>query len=362
MTRLEKFRQQMTEDKLDGFLITQPENRRYLSGFTGSAGVLIITHERQALATDSRYYEQVRQQCPDWELIEVGYDFAGNMLELLRGFELGARRVGFEAGHISVATLHAWERALKGRLVLVHTEGFVETLRMQKDEAEIASIKKAVALADEALVHITGWMRPGMTERQVAWELESYMRTHGASALSFEPIVASGPNSAMPHTRPSDRVLQAGEPITMDFGCIVDGYCSDLTRTICLGEPADDKYLAVWSTVLKAQEVVEDGARLGMTGEQVDKLARDVITEAGYGDYFGHGLGHSLGLAVHENPRFSFTYPKEVPIGAVMTVEPGIYIPGWGGVRIEDIVLVKDGSFEILTTAPKEGVLPLKTP
>lgn len=359
MTRLEKFRQLMVEQKIDGFLVTQPENRRYLSGFTGSSGILIITPERQAVATDSRYYEQVRQQCPDWELIEAGYDFVGNMLETLRQFELGARRVGFEPGHLSVSTLNSWERALKGRLVLVDTEGFVEMLRMRKDQAEVASIRKAIAVADEALVHVTQWMRPGMTERQVAWEIESYMRTHGAEAISFEPIVASGPNSAMPHARPTDRVLQAGEPITMDFGCIVEGYCSDLTRTVCLGEPADAKYLEVWHTVLKAQEIAEDGARVGMTGEQIDKLARDVIAEAGFGDYFGHGLGHGVGLAIHEGPRFSFTYPHEVPVGAIMTVEPGIYIPGWGGVRIEDMAWVRPNGLEILTAAPKEPVLNL---
>jgi len=359
MTRLEKFRQLMAEQKIDGFLVTQPENRRYLSGFTGSSGILIITPERQALATDSRYYEQARQQCPDWELIEAGYDFVGSMLETLRQFELGARRVGFESGHISVSTLNSWERALKGRLVLVDTEGFVEMLRMRKDEAEVASIRKAIALADEALAHVTQWMKPGMTERQVAWEIESYMRTHGADAISFEPIVASGPNSAMPHARPTDRVLQAGEPITMDFGCVVEGYCSDLTRTVCLGEPADAKYLEVWHTVLKAQEMAEDGARVGMTGEQIDKLARDVIVEAGFGDYFGHGLGHGVGLAIHEGPRFSFTYPHEVPVGAIMTVEPGIYIPGWCGVRIEDMARVRPNGLEILTTAPKEPVLPL---
>jgi Xaa-Pro aminopeptidase len=359
MTRLEKFRQQMTEGKIDGFMVTQPENRRYLSGFTGSSGILIITQERQALATDSRYYGQVRQQCPDWELIEVGSDFAGQMLEILRQFELGARKVGFETAQVSVATLNSWERALKGRLVLVDTENFVETLRMRKDEAEIATIKKAVALADETLVHITRWMRPGMTENQVAWEIESYMRTHGASAVSFEPIVASGANSAMPHARPTERILQAGEPITMDFGCMVDGYCSDLTRTVCLGQPADDKYLTVWQTVLKAQELAEDGARAGMTGEQVDKLARDVLSEAGFGDYFGHGLGHGVGLAIHESPRYSFTYPHEVPVGAVMTVEPGIYIPDWGGVRIEDMVVAREGGVEILTRAPKQAVLAL---
>lgn len=357
MTRLEKFRQLMAEQKIDGFLVTQPENRRYLSGFTGSSGILIITPERQAVATDSRYYEQVRQQCPNWELVEAGYDFVGNMLETLRQFELGARRVGFEPEHISVSRLNSWERALKGRLVLVDTEGFVEMLRMRKDEAEVASIRKAIAVADETLVHITQWMRPGMTERQVAWEIESYMRTHGADAVSFEPIVASGPNSAMPHARPTDRVLQAGEPITMDFGCIVEGYCSDLTRTVCLGEPADAKYLEVWRTVLKAQEMAEDGARVGMTGEQIDKLARDVIAEAGFGDYFGHGLGHGVGLAIHEGPRFSFTYPHEVPVGAIMTVEPGIYIPGWGGVRIEDMAWVRPNGLEILTAAPKEPVL-----
>jgi Xaa-Pro aminopeptidase len=356
VTRVEKFRKQMTEENIDGFLITQPENRRYLSGFTGSAGVLIITQHKQVLATDSRYYEQVRQECPDWELAEVGYDFAGNMLELLRGLELGARRVGFEATHIGVATLHSWERALLGRLVLVHTEGFVEELRMQKDAGEVARIKKAVALADEAMNHVTAWLHPGMTELQVAWELERYMRTHGASAMSFEPIVASGPNSAKPHARPTDRSLQKGEPIIIDMGCVVDGYCSDLTRTICLGEPGDDKYLAVWNTVLAAQQAAIKGAKADMTGDGVDKLARDIIDGADYGDNFGHGLGHGVGLAVHENPRFSFIYSDEIPAGAVMTIEPGIYVSDWGGVRIEDMVLVQKEGVEVLTRVPKEPV------
>lgn len=355
--RLEKFRQKMAEENIDGFMVTQPENRRYLSGFTGSAGVLLITENKQVLATDSRYYEQVRQQCLDWELAEVGYDFVGKMLELLRELGLGGRRVGFEAGHINVATLHLWERALQGRLILVHTEGFVEGLRMRKDDQEVACIKKAVALADEAWQHVTTWIKPGMTELEVAWELESYMRTHGAEAISFEPIVASGPNSAKPHAEPTDRVLQKGEPITMDFGCVVEGYCSDITRTVCLGQPADDKYMAVWNAVRQAQQVAIRGAKAGMTGEAVDELARDIIKQAGYGDYFGHGLGHSVGLAVHENPRFSFIYTDQVPAGAVMTIEPGIYIPGWGGVRIEDMVLVTEGGVEVLTAAPKEAVL-----
>jgi Xaa-Pro aminopeptidase len=355
--RLEKFRQLLAEEKLDGFIVTQAENRRYLSGFTGSAGILIVTPEAQVLATDSRYYGQVRQECPDWELAEVGYDFSEKMLELLRKVGLGGARVGFEAGDISVATLHAWERALKGRLVLVHTRYFVEEVRMQKDAEELARVKKAVALADEAFEQLLPRLEPGMTELQVAWALESYMRTHGASAVSFEPIVASGPNSAKPHARPTDRPIQMGEPITLDWGCVVDGYCSDITRTICLGEPVDDKYMTIWNTVLQAQQAALDGAKAGMTGEEVDKLAREIIKDAGYGDYFGHGLGHGVGLAVHENPRFSFTYPYAVPAGAVMSVEPGIYIPEWGGVRIEDLVVVQEEGLTVLTTAPKEAVV-----
>lgn len=358
--RIDKLRELIAEDNIEGFLINQPENRRYLSGFTGSNGMLIIAPERQALATDSRYYEQVRQQCPDWELIEVGYDFTGSMLEILREMGLGGQRIGFEAEHISVATLHAWERALLGRLILINTHGFVESLRMQKEEAEVAKITKAVALADDTFAHISKVIQPGMTESQVAWELESYMRTHGASALSFEPVVASGPNSAKPHARPTEREIQPGEPVTLDFGCVVDGYCSDLTRTICLGEPIDERYQKVWHTVLTAQQVAEAEAKAGMTGEAVDKLARDVIKEAGFEDYFGHGLGHGVGLAVHEGPRFSFTYPNEIPAGAVMTVEPGIYIPGWGGVRIEDMVVVRDKGLEVLTKAPKAAVLDLQ--
>ena len=357
LTRLEKFRQMMTDDKIDGFLVTHPHNQRYLSGFTGSNGVLIISQERQAIATDFRYYEQVRHQCPEWELIEVGYDFSGQMLELLRGMELGARRVSFEAQHINVATLHAWERALKGRLVLVHTEGFVEEMRMIKDTAELASMKKAMALTDEAWSYISTWIEPGMTEAQVAWELESYMRTRGAKALSFEPVVVAGPNGAKPHGEPSDRVIQKGEPVTMDFGCIIEGYCSDLTRTVCLGNPADDQYLTVWNTVYQAQQAALRGAKAGMTGEAIDKLARDLIKEAGFGDYFGHSLGHSLGLNIHEAPRFSYAYPHEIPAGVVVTVEPGIYIPGWGGVRIEDVVLVTENGVEVLTSAAKEPVL-----
>ncbi len=355
--RLARLRALMAENKLDGMLITQPENRRYLSGFTGSAGVFIVTAERQAIATDFRYYEQVQSQCPEWELIQVGYDFVDKMLDVLCDLGLGGLSVGFEAGHVSVDQLLSWERALKAHVRLINTTQMIEDMRMSKDDGEIQAIRRAVALADEALAHIYDWIQPGMSERQVAWELESTMRTRDAAAVSFEIIVASGPNGALPHYRPTDRVIQAGEPVVMDLGCVVDGYCSDVTRTVCLGAPKDDKYLKIWDLVLRAQERAEAGMKAGITGVDGDKLARDVIEEAGYGDYFGHGLGHGVGLAIHEYPRLSYRYSGEIPSGSVMTVEPGIYVPGWGGVRIEDMVIVGQNGVEVLTEAVKVPVL-----
>ncbi len=355
--RLVRLRELMAQAGLDGMLVIQPENRRYLSGFTGSAGVLIITGEQQAIATDFRYYEQVQTECPAWDLIEAGYNFEDKMLDVLRAMKLAAKSLGFEAGYVSVDQADRWMRALKGGIKLVSTTHFVEDLRMSKDEGEVEAIRRAVALADEALGHIYEWLQPGMTEREVAWELERFMRTRGATAVSFELIVSSGPNGALPHLHPTGRVIQAGEPVVMDLGCVVDGYCSDVTRTVCLGEPKDSRYMELWNLVLKANETARAGVKAGITGVEGDKLGRDVIADAGYGNYFGHGLGHGVGLAIHEVPRFSFAYPDRVPAGAVMTVEPGIYLPGWGGVRIEDMVLVREGGVEVLTGAPKVPIL-----
>lgn len=358
MSRLANLRDLMRQNLIDAMLVTDPHNRPYLSGFTGSNGVLIITPDKQALATDSRYYEQVRQQCPNWELIEVGYNFTAEMIGIFSEFGLGGRNIAFEAHNISADMLNKWEQTLQGRVQLVSTTGLVESLRMVKDANEIAAIKKAVALADEAFAHIVQWVKPGMREKDVAWELESYMRTHGASAMSFPPIVASGPNSALPHAHPTDRLLQAGEVLLMDFGCVVDNYCSDITRTVCLGEPADEKYITLWNTVLNAQQTVEETAKANMTGQVVDAIARDIIQAAGYGkEYFGHGLGHGVGLDIHESPRYSFAYPHTVMANAILTVEPGIYMPGWGGIRIEDMVLVKEDSLEVLTQAPKMPII-----
>ncbi len=355
--RIEALRQRLGDEELAGMLVAGAENRRYLSGFTGSAGVLIISRERRAIATDSRYYEQVKQQSPSWELIEADYDFDDKLPQYLERFGLSHRCVGYEGQHISVYRLHRWQAAVDDLAALVPTRDVVETLRQVKDPGELDTIKQAISIADAALEHIYGWLQPGLTERQVAWELERFMREHGADAVSFEIIAASGHNAALPHARPGERRIQAGEPIIMDLGCRVDGYCSDVTRTVCLGEPDDDQYSSLWQLVKRAQETAEAGLRAGMASNVGDALARDVINEAGFGQYFGHSLGHGVGLEIHERPRLSYASQESISAGSVVTVEPGIYLPGWGGIRIEDMVLVNEKGAEVLTAAPKIALL-----
>ncbi len=351
--RVQRLIKALQQQGLPGILISSPENRRYLSGFTGSAGVLVITPEVARLATDFRYYEQVREQAPDFALVEVPQRMEQVLARQVA--ELGLRRIAFESAAVTYETYESWRKAMPA-VELVPTTGLVEALRAVKDEAELAAITEAVRIADEAMEHIIDAMRPGMSERQVAWELEVYMRTHGAEALAFTTIVAAGPRSAMSHAVVTDRPIQCGEPIVIDMGARVDGYCSDITRSFCLGE-ADERYLQIWHTVLQAQQAAESQIRAGMTGIQADAIARDWIYGAGYEGQFGHGLGHGVGLAIHEEPRASSTYPGALPAGMVLTVEPGIYIPGWGGVRIEDMVVVGEDSCRILTGARKEPVL-----
>lgn len=348
--RLARLRQVMAERQLDAMFITQPENRRYLSGFTGSAGYLLISAREALLATDFRYYEQVQRQSPEFALVRITDRFEDVLPQMVE--RVGAQRIGFESASVTFDQYQSWT-GLTGECEWVATKEIVEELRTIKDAAEIAAIRRAVAIADEAIMHLAEVIRPGMTEREAAWELEAYMRTHGADETSFRIIVAAGPNGAMPHAVTSDRPIQAGEPIVMDLGAKVDGYCSDLTRTFCIGEPKDDLYLRVWHTVLQAQQAAEAGIRAGMSGVAADALARQVIADAGYGDNFGHGLGHGVGLAIHEKPRASRLSEAVLPAGSVLTIEPGIYLPGWGGVRIEDMAVITPDGVDVLTAAPK---------
>ena len=353
--RLDRLRKTLTDHQLDAILVSQPENRRYLSGFSGSAGWLIVLAERAILATDFRYYEQTRKEAPDFELAKIRTNFPDLLPDLLS--DTAVRRLGFEAQHVSMADLHDLASVSDG-VEWVPLRDTVETLRSVKDEEEIEALRRSVALTDAAFAHFLDLLRPGMTEREAAWEIEAYMRIHGASRVAFDLIVAAGPNSARPHARPSDHVIEAGEPIVVDIGCVVDGYCSDMTRTLCMGQPAP-KYLEVWEIVRQTQEHAAATIRAGMSGVEADALARDLIAQAGYAKNFGHGLGHGVGLAVHEGPRASRTSQDSLLAGMALTVEPGIYLPGEFGVRIEDMVVVRDGGAEILTQTPKMSLVAL---
>jgi len=347
--RLTQLRHKLAKQELDAIVITQPENRQYLSCFTGSDGALIISAEAAYLATDFRYYEQAQRQAPDFTLAKIEDKFPPRLAELIA--ETGARRVGFESTHVTVEQHQRWAEAAEG-FELVPIKGIVEELRAIKDEGELALIRRAVEVSDAALAHIVQWLKPGVTEKAVAWELEAFMGTHGADDIAFDLIVGSGPNGAMAHAEPSDRQIREGELIVLDLGARVDGYCSDLTRTICLGEP-DEMLRCIHALVLEAQEAAEHAMRAGLKGSTVDAIARDLIEAAGHGEHFGHSLGHGVGLAVHEKPRASKTSEDVLRAGMVVTVEPGIYIEGWGGVRIEDLVVVREQGIEVLTTASK---------
>ena len=351
--RLAKLRKVLPEQDLDAILISQPENRRYLSGFTGSAGWLIISAEQAVLVTDFRYFEQVGRQAPAFELAKIKTKFSDLLPELLG--ELGVGRLGFESQHMTVDQLYTMSQAAEG-VEFVPLKDTVEALRAVKDEDEIDALRRSVAMTDAAFAYFLERVRPGMTEREAAWEIEASMRTQGASKVAFDLIVAAGPNGALPHARPGDHSIQPGEPVVVDIGCVVDGYCSDMTRTFCLGQPSA-KYLAVWDVVLQAQEAAQAAIRAGVSGVEVDGAARDLIARAGYGEYFGHGLGHGVGLAVHEGPRAGKLSEDILQAGMSLTVEPGIYLPGEFGVRLEDLVIIGQKGTEILTNTPKMPVV-----
>ncbi|MBI2860937.1 MAG: aminopeptidase P family protein [Chloroflexi bacterium] len=339
--RLQRLRQALPEREVGGILISQPENRRYLSGFDGSAGILFITPDRAVMATDFRYVEQVKLQSPDYEIFRTAGDMVHWFGELLGGF---SGRLGFEAGHVTVAGLRQMGEAVKGQnaVGLMPVEGLVEKLRAVKEPGEIEHIAGAARIALSAQEYARDIIRPGMTEKELAWQIEKFLRENGSQGMPFDIIVASGPNSALPHARPSERRIGAGEPVVIDLGARVEGYCSDLTRTLCPGSP-DDTFNRIYDIVLGAQLTALAIISEGMTGEQADASARAVITEAGYGEAFGHALGHGVGLAAHEMPRLGAGSGDRLEGGMVFTIEPGIYLPGWGGVRIEDMAIIEGG-------------------
>ena len=350
--RLQKLRQKFAEKEIDAILISQPENALYLSGFDGS-GLLFITEQSATLAINFIYLEQAKMLANDYQILQINGTPGKWFPELIS--QLSSKRLGFEAEDIAFAMYRQLSDILKEQqspLELVPVDGLVESLRSVKEPEEIELITRAAEISDNAFEYVAGMIHVGMTEMEVAWELERFMREHGSQTMPFEIIVGSGLNSALPHARPSLRGINCGEPVVIDMGAMVEGYSSDLTRTICLGTP-DNTFKEVYSVVLEAQQTAIAMIEEGMTGEQADSLARTVIENAGYGKAFGHSLGHNIGLGSHENPRLGPGVTEVLTSGMVFTIEPGIYLPDWGGVRIEDLVVMEDGKVRVISRARK---------
>lgn len=352
-SRLQKLRGRFKEKGIDGIFITQRENRRYLSGFDGSSGFLVISKQKAVLATDFRYTEQAITEAPDFEILRIANNINDWFPGLIR--EMGIQKPGFEARDVSYDFHRQLTEALKKKKLkveMVPVDGLVEQVRAVKEPEEIEFIRRSAAIADAAYESVINRIKPGMTELQLAWELEKELRERGSQALPFEIIVASGPRGALPHAKPTDRAIEDGDPVVIDMGARYRGYASDMTRTICSGRP-DDTFKKVYNTVLAAQKAATAIIREGITGKKADAAARKIIREAGYGEAFGHALGHGVGLAEHELPRLGPGAEGPLEEGMVFTVEPGIYISGWGGVRIEDTVVMENGKAVPLTKAVK---------
>ena len=340
------------EKKAEALLITDPYNMRYISGFRGGEGMLFLTRDRRVLITDSRYTEAASQET-DFEVIEEnrGHRRSAILKELLS--ETRAESLGYEDQSLRCSEFSLLQNALPEAKSWIPLGGSVDRLRRIKTPEELKYLRRAEAIGDEAFAALLPLLKPGMTELEAAAELEYQMKKRGAEGFSFDTIMASGIHSSMPHAIPSEKKLEAGEFITMDFGCVYRGYCSDMTRTVVLGK-ADEKQKEIYGIVLRAQRAALDLIRAGLSGSRVDREAREIIEKAGYGDCFGHGLGHSVGLFIHEEPRLSPGDDTLLEPGMIETVEPGIYVPGFGGVRIEDMVAVTEKGCENLTRSPKE--------
>lgn len=343
------------ERGLDGLLITDEKNQRYAAGFPFSDGAVLVSKGRAWLVTDSRYIEAARAAAGDVLTVQL-YDREQPLLSLLKADirAAGIERLAAEDDKLSHREYLAYERALG--LTLIPAGGLLAELRAAKTVEEIQSMRQAQAISEQALEDVLHLIKPGMTEKQVMAELVYSMLRHGSEGNSFDPIVVTGSKTSMPHGVPGDKVIQRGDFVTMDFGCLKNGYCSDMTRTVAVGE-ATEEMRNVYALVLKAQLAGIAAARAGIPGREIDAAARKVIQDGGYGEYFGHGFGHSLGLDIHEAPSANLRGEALMPEGAVCSAEPGIYLPGRFGVRIEDVMILRRDGCEVITKAPKELII-----
>lgn len=354
MKRLDKLREMFDGFGVDALLITNDQNRRYMTGFTGTAGLVLITKEEALLVVDFRYVEQASQQAKDFSIVQVSTK-AELLGEIVRQTErLNISKLGFEQNHVSFYSYSEYQTKLRSEMVPL--SGAVEKLRMIKDENEINIIREAAEISDAAFKHILEFIKPGITEIEVSNELEAYMRRKGATSSAFDTIVASGYRGAFPHGVASTKVIEKGDMVTLDFGAYYKGYRSDITRTVAVGEPSED-LKGIYSIVLEALTIALNGIKPGITGKSADAFSRNFITEMGYGKQYGHGSGHGIGLDIHEEPFKNVNCDTIIEPGMVLTVEPGIYIPNLGGVRIEDDILITADGNEIITKSPKELII-----
>lgn len=351
MDRVAKLFHAVKDLDLDAIVLHKPEDIFYFSGYRGE-GVALLHAQQRAIITDFRYTEQAAAEAAGFDVLETTNDRPSSVVLAERLLALKVRRAGFDDTALTVSSHQTMVKA-SAKVDFTPIGSACYQVRIIKDEQEKQIMRRAAQLTDETLKYILTVIQPGMTEKQIALEMLYHIRKLGAEKESFSFIVASGPNASMPHAIPTDRVIQKGDILTMDFGCKVDGYCSDMTRTVAVGE-VDDELKKIYDIVLKAQLAGLAAVKPGITGVAADRVARDIITDAGYGQYFGHGLGHGVGVEIHEQPRLSpAAGGRLLEAGMVVTVEPGIYLPGLGGVRIEDTVIVTPDGYENLYTASK---------
>ncbi|RBW70598.1 M24 family metallopeptidase [Bacillus taeanensis] len=352
MSRIERLREQFSSYEIDGMLITSKSNRRYMTNFTGTAGVVLISSKEAKLITDFRYVDQANEQAEGYEIVQHKGAIIDEVAK--QAEKMNIKKLGFEQDYLTYSVFHGYQQKVTSHFVPV--TGLIEKLRLIKDESEIKILKEAANIADAAFKHILTYIRPGLTELEVSNELEFFMRKNGAVSSSFDIIVASGLRSALPHGVATEKVIEKGEFITLDFGAYYKGYCSDITRTISIGEPPE-KLKEIYEIVLEAQLRGMSQIKKGISGREADAITRDYISEKGYGEYFGHSTGHGIGLEVHEGPGLSAKSDTILKPGMVVTVEPGIYISGLGGVRIEDDLLITDSGNESFTHSTKDLIL-----
>ena len=347
--RINSIRKSLSKSDIDTAFISSKDNIRYYSGFTGTLAFLLITEHKSIIVTDSRYTVRAQEESPDYEIYQLksGDNWIKNSTDQIK-----SKVIGFEGNFVSFNMLNQLKERANKDLIWKDYSEQISKERVIKSKSEVEKIEAAISISDRAFNAVSKEIEVGMTEKEIAWEIEKEMRILGAESISFDTIVASGLNGSKPHHSPTNKQISNGEAITNDMGAKLNGYCSDLTRTIFIGKP-DEKFKKIYNIVLRSQLISIETAKDGMTGEEIDKISRDIISEEGFGEYFGHSLGHGVGLEIHENPGVGPNSKNEITPGMVYTIEPGIYIDGWGGIRIEDMVLMTDNGNKLLSHAEK---------